>query len=219
MRAVAPGCAAAARAAAMKAVRSKAMGANLPARRPEAKGGGRFVFGIGAGWNVEEMEHHGVRYKTCAVALRPDRPRRILLEHVDEHVLFENLYTRRPRAVGDSTVPLLYFAGVASDRLSWSGEFLVVSRLELPSAICGRGFGLARSLLRAGLEVDLNRRNIGEQNSKQGVRASAGICRRRMTEGFDESRMLSSVPKSVSSDTTTRPLLATTSKISSSAAH
>jgi probable F420-dependent oxidoreductase len=26
--------------------------------------GGRFVFGIGGGWNVEEMEHHGVRYET-----------------------------------------------------------------------------------------------------------------------------------------------------------
>ncbi len=26
--------------------------------------GGRFVFGIGAGWNVEEMENHGARYDT-----------------------------------------------------------------------------------------------------------------------------------------------------------
>lgn len=26
--------------------------------------GGRFVFGIGGGWNVEEMENHGVRYAT-----------------------------------------------------------------------------------------------------------------------------------------------------------
>jgi probable F420-dependent oxidoreductase len=26
--------------------------------------GGRFVFGIGGGWNVEEMENHGVQYKT-----------------------------------------------------------------------------------------------------------------------------------------------------------
>jgi probable F420-dependent oxidoreductase len=26
--------------------------------------GGRFVFGIGGGWNVEEMEDHGARYKT-----------------------------------------------------------------------------------------------------------------------------------------------------------
>ena len=26
--------------------------------------GGRFVFGLGGGWNVEEMEHHGVQYKT-----------------------------------------------------------------------------------------------------------------------------------------------------------
>jgi len=26
--------------------------------------GGRFVFGIGGGWNVEEMENHGARYKT-----------------------------------------------------------------------------------------------------------------------------------------------------------
>jgi len=26
--------------------------------------GGRFLFGIGGGWNVEEMENHGVQYKT-----------------------------------------------------------------------------------------------------------------------------------------------------------
>ena len=26
--------------------------------------GGRFVFGIGGGWNVEEMENHGARYQT-----------------------------------------------------------------------------------------------------------------------------------------------------------
>jgi len=26
--------------------------------------GGRFVFGIGGGWNVEEMENHGAQYKT-----------------------------------------------------------------------------------------------------------------------------------------------------------
>ena len=26
--------------------------------------GGRFMFGIGGGWNVEEMENHGARYKT-----------------------------------------------------------------------------------------------------------------------------------------------------------
>ena len=26
--------------------------------------GGRFIFGIGGGWNVDEMENHGVQYKT-----------------------------------------------------------------------------------------------------------------------------------------------------------
>src|SRR3989475_3142690 len=26
--------------------------------------GGRFIFGIGGGWNVEEMENHGARYET-----------------------------------------------------------------------------------------------------------------------------------------------------------
>lgn len=26
--------------------------------------GGRFLFGIGGGWNIEEMNHHGVEYKT-----------------------------------------------------------------------------------------------------------------------------------------------------------
>lgn len=32
--------------------------------------GGRFVFGIGGGWNVEEMEHHGVKYKTRFAQMR-----------------------------------------------------------------------------------------------------------------------------------------------------
>jgi probable F420-dependent oxidoreductase len=32
--------------------------------------GGRFVFGIGAGWNVEEMEDHGTRYDTRFKVLR-----------------------------------------------------------------------------------------------------------------------------------------------------
>src|SRR6266404_5894576 len=26
--------------------------------------GGRFVFGVGGGWNIEEMENHGARYQT-----------------------------------------------------------------------------------------------------------------------------------------------------------
>lgn len=30
----------------------------------DALSGGRFVFGIGAGWNVDEMENHGATYKT-----------------------------------------------------------------------------------------------------------------------------------------------------------
>ena len=32
--------------------------------------GGRFVFGIGGGWNVEEMENHGAQYKTRFKMLR-----------------------------------------------------------------------------------------------------------------------------------------------------
>jgi probable F420-dependent oxidoreductase len=32
--------------------------------------GGRFVFGIGGGWNVEEMENHGARYQTRFKLLR-----------------------------------------------------------------------------------------------------------------------------------------------------
>jgi probable F420-dependent oxidoreductase len=32
--------------------------------------GGRFLFGIGGGWNVEEMENHGTRYKTRFRKLR-----------------------------------------------------------------------------------------------------------------------------------------------------
>ncbi|MFP6774566.1 MAG: LLM class F420-dependent oxidoreductase [Alphaproteobacteria bacterium] len=32
--------------------------------------GGRFIFGIGGGWNVEEMEDHGVQYKTRFAQMR-----------------------------------------------------------------------------------------------------------------------------------------------------
>jgi probable F420-dependent oxidoreductase len=32
--------------------------------------GGRFIFGLGGGWNVEEMENHGASYKTRFKALR-----------------------------------------------------------------------------------------------------------------------------------------------------
>ena len=32
--------------------------------------GGRFIFGIGGGWNVEEMENHGVRYDTRFKVMR-----------------------------------------------------------------------------------------------------------------------------------------------------
>jgi probable F420-dependent oxidoreductase len=32
--------------------------------------GGRFMFGIGGGWNVEEMENHGARYKTRFAQMR-----------------------------------------------------------------------------------------------------------------------------------------------------
>jgi probable F420-dependent oxidoreductase len=32
--------------------------------------GGRFLFGIGGGWNAEEMEHHGTAYKTRFKVLR-----------------------------------------------------------------------------------------------------------------------------------------------------
>jgi probable F420-dependent oxidoreductase len=32
--------------------------------------GGRFIFGIGGGWNVEEMENHGTRYKSRFKILR-----------------------------------------------------------------------------------------------------------------------------------------------------
>jgi probable F420-dependent oxidoreductase len=32
--------------------------------------GGRFIFGIGGGWNVDEMENHGVAYKTRFAQMR-----------------------------------------------------------------------------------------------------------------------------------------------------
>jgi len=36
----------------------------------DALSGGRFVYGIGGGWNVEEMENHGARYETRFKLLR-----------------------------------------------------------------------------------------------------------------------------------------------------
>ena len=36
----------------------------------DALSGGRFVFGIGGGWNVEEMENHGAQYQTRFKLLR-----------------------------------------------------------------------------------------------------------------------------------------------------
>ncbi|HZQ02366.1 MAG TPA: LLM class F420-dependent oxidoreductase [Reyranella sp.] len=36
----------------------------------DALSGGRFVFGIGAGWNVDEMENHGATYKTRFAIMR-----------------------------------------------------------------------------------------------------------------------------------------------------
>jgi probable F420-dependent oxidoreductase len=32
--------------------------------------GGRFIFGIGGGWNIEEMENHGAQYETRFALLR-----------------------------------------------------------------------------------------------------------------------------------------------------
>lgn len=48
--------------------------------------GGRFVFGIGAGWNVDEMENHGATYKTRFAMMR-------------EHVLaMKELWTKEAAA-------------------------------------------------------------------------------------------------------------------------
>ena len=33
--------------------------------------GGRFIFAMGGGWNVEEMENHGARYDTCLLYTSP----------------------------------------------------------------------------------------------------------------------------------------------------
>ncbi len=52
----------------------------------DALSGGRFVFGIGAGWNVDEMENHGATYKTRFAIMR-------------EHVLaMKEIWTREEAA-------------------------------------------------------------------------------------------------------------------------
>src|ERR1700675_1033684 len=65
--------------------------------------GGRFVFGIGGGWNVEEMENHGTRYKSRFKILRERvLPMQTLWPHdtAQEPSLFDILVGRQPCKAG-----------------------------------------------------------------------------------------------------------------------
>ena len=50
--------------------------------------GGRFEFGIGGGWNVEEMNNHGVEYKTRFKQMREHiEAMKPLVEDLEVHML------------------------------------------------------------------------------------------------------------------------------------
>jgi probable F420-dependent oxidoreductase len=55
--------------------------------------GGRFVFGIGGGWNVEEMENHGARYET-RFRLMEERVRAMQALWTQEEASFHGEFVR-----------------------------------------------------------------------------------------------------------------------------
>lgn len=74
--------------------------------------GGRFVFGIGGGWNVEEMENHGATYKTRFAMLREkvQAMKQIWTEEeasfAGEHVNFDKIWSY-PKPVQAPHPPIL----------------------------------------------------------------------------------------------------------------
>ena len=74
--------------------------------------GGRFVFGIGGGWNVEEMENHGATYKPRFAMLREKvlAMKEIWTQEeasfAGEHVNFEKIWSY-PKPVQDPHPPVL----------------------------------------------------------------------------------------------------------------
>ena len=55
--------------------------------------GGRFEFGIGAGWNAEEMEHHGTRFET-RFRLMEDRVKAMQAIWAADEASYEGEFTR-----------------------------------------------------------------------------------------------------------------------------
>ena len=74
--------------------------------------GGRFVFGIGGGWNVEEMENHGATYKTRFAILRENilAMKQIWTEDTasfeGEYVNFDKIWSY-PKPVQEPHPPIL----------------------------------------------------------------------------------------------------------------
>ena len=54
--------------------------------------GGRFEFGIGAGWNAEEMEHHGTRFET-RFRVMEDRVRAMQAIWAEDEAAYEGEFT------------------------------------------------------------------------------------------------------------------------------
>ena len=54
--------------------------------------GGRFEFGIGAGWNAEEMEHHGTRFET-RFRLMEDRVKAMQAIWAEDEAAYEGEFT------------------------------------------------------------------------------------------------------------------------------
>lgn len=74
--------------------------------------GGRFIFGIGGGWNVDEMENHGVAYKTRFAQLRENilAMKEIWMEDTatfhGDFVEFDKIWSY-PKPVQDPHPPIL----------------------------------------------------------------------------------------------------------------
>lgn len=74
--------------------------------------GGRFIFGIGGGWNVDEMENHGVSYKTRFAQMRENilAMKEIWMEDTatfhGDFVEFDKIWSY-PKPVQDPHPPIL----------------------------------------------------------------------------------------------------------------
>ncbi len=74
--------------------------------------GGRFIFGIGGGWNVDEMENHGVAYKTRFAQMRENilAMKEIWMEDTatfhGDFVEFDKIWSY-PKPVQDPHPPIL----------------------------------------------------------------------------------------------------------------